>query len=340
MKQLKIIGLILALNLTGQAFGQQLERDKLEKQVFEILRGGILEYRHLYTPKLLDTYNPLDPLEMVRARKNLEALVYEDLRHSILGYRRCPIAFKLAAIFRDAYQTGLFRSENFSHSSLSFNEEVQNAIATIKAFYQSINRDCSGIVLGLEKSLRKDISERFDPDRVVAKCTVNVPIETIERQYRQGRFIQLRELISDTLVLGCGLVGSGEADILCPHCESCSQTGARDFDTLSIDANINPSVVCFWGDPEYCKFSKKAGTKYSTIVDEGPIICFVEDKAKYWECIRLHLNPNGEVYIPTHILSQDGTITIPRDFVKKTSGNFPKLSRHASTVFVYEPGTN
>jgi hypothetical protein len=97
----------------------------------------------------------------------------------------------------------------------------------------------------------------------------------LEIYLKYGGAIQLRELKSDLLVIGCGL---GECS---PYrCNGCSQIkGGHQDDTVHSSLEMNPSIVSSWGTESQMNIF---ANRYRVIHDEGSVLFFSDDHNTFW----------------------------------------------------------
>ncbi len=167
----------------------------------------------------------------------------------------------------------------------------------------------------------------FDGFLSAHPITIDIALEAIKANFDEYQVIQLRSFKTNRLVIGCGLNNSTH-NSRCPHDKA--YLSSHGFDTWSVDPAFDPSVVAFWGDPENCRIFKDK--KFDTIIDEGPVVNFVENKILYWQCARLALNDGGKILIPCHVLSE---AEVPEDFEFVEIDKSHEFSYHDSSVFSY-----
>jgi DNA-binding transcriptional regulator GbsR (MarR family) len=125
--------------------------------------------------------------------------------------------------------------------------------------------------------------------------------EILDTYVKCGGAIQLRELKSDLLIVGCGLGG-------CTDCgyDGCGSTnGGHEQDTVDSRLEMNPSVVASWGDePQMRIFANR----YKVIYDEGSVLAITEKEKTFWPaCVNAlkkdNTNGPNTVLIWSHVIA-------------------------------------
>lgn len=193
---------------------------------------------------------------------------------------------------------GLFTAETtfiteFSHT---FEQEVitylHRFFKTGKlAYFPSDNIDASACATFMYIAMTKDL--------LIVETTSS---EILDTYINFNKLILLRPLISDTLILGCGL-GRCRSDCTNPTLKSYFHDG---LDTIDMSLDMNPSALCFWGNDAQTQFFKD---RYLAIYDEGPIISFIQDKDSFWNSCTVSLNKDSStspiVVIASHIFEPE-----------------------------------
>jgi hypothetical protein len=179
------------------------------------------------------------------------------------------------------------------------------------------------LISGEQTSLRQ---EMFGRKRVAALCA-QIIFDTVHRKQllveatsddtlnayvTYNRLILLRPLKFDVLMLGCGL-GQCRAD----EGKRVPPYAHENEDTVDIRLEMNPSVICFWGEASQITFFSD---RYIFIYDEGPIIGFIEDKQSFWTACstalkKVKTGSKSFVVIARHIFDQKPNLSpSPSDY--------------------------
>lgn len=144
----------------------------------------------------------------------------------------------------------------------------------------------------------------------------------IESVFKKYGVILINGLSPDknsTLVIGCG------------HKNNHNNHSGRD--TVDITGAIKPDALLQWGDKRATEY---LGTlsKYTEIIDEGPLCSFMDYSDEYFASVRSCLIADGKLRLPSHTLKDK----IPIDFVKdETQSNRSFGTRHMCTTFTFNP---
>ena len=127
---------------------------------------------------------------------------------------------------------------------------------------------------------------------------------------------------NSTLIIGCG------------HNNDHSDHSFTD--TIDIRAKLKPDALLQWGDERATQY---LGTlnKYHEIIDEGPLVSFMNYSKEYFSAARSCLIIGGKLHLPKHILQESN---IPEDFIKDKDVNTSHHrfgARHVYATYTYSP---
>jgi hypothetical protein len=158
--------------------------------------------------------------------------------------------------------------------------------------------------------------------------------EILDTYVKCGGAIQLRELKSDLLIVGCGLGG-------CTDCgyDGCGSTkGGHEQDTVDSRLEMNPSVVASWGDqPQMRIFANR----YKVIYDEGSVLAITEKEKTFWPaCVNALKkdNTNGPktVLIWSHVIAFKPELIPSRKIFKNRGETTIKMGEEDVSVRGFE----
>lgn len=179
----------------------------------------------------------------------------------------------------------------------------------------------------------RDVIKKIDLDRV--SCSLSTK-EVMEIFNKYG-VIQLRPLIGDSLLLGCG--------------HGHHHHHSKDVDTINMMIPDNPTICAEWGNRHYLRFFQD-NCRYNQILDEGPILALsmtssgsaerTSELNNFFDFVRASLKPGGLLALPKWPFIRDKTKLsldmIPKDFKKEDSPPEQTQESHMESFwFKYVP---